>query len=90
MAARPTSAHILVSRSINCANSAAVLPTENIFETVVCIAGLLAAQCYMRNRMLEKVVTQVPPLLIATAWVSMAFAIIITQGKGDAFIYFQF
>lgn len=72
------------------AHAAAVLPTENVFETVLCVVGLLSAQCYMRNRLLERVVTQTPPLLVAAAWVCMAFAIVITQGKGDAFIYFQF
>jgi alginate O-acetyltransferase complex protein AlgI len=72
------------------AHAAAVLPTENIFETVVCVIGLLSAQWYMRNRVLEKVVAQAPPLLVATVWGCIAFAIVITQGKGDAFIYFQF
>jgi alginate O-acetyltransferase complex protein AlgI len=61
-----------------------------ILETVVCIAGLLLAQWYMRNRTLEDVVRETSPRLIATAWASMAFAVIITQGAGDAFIYFQF
>jgi alginate O-acetyltransferase complex protein AlgI len=45
---------------------------------------------YMRDRTLEDMVTEAPHLGIAVAWACMAFAIIITQGKGDAFIYFQF
>lgn len=72
------------------ANSVAVLPTAKILETVICIAGLLAAHWYIRDRTLEDIVTQTSPLVIAAAWVCMAFAIIITQGTGDAFIYFQF
>jgi len=72
------------------AHAEAVLPTVRILETVVCLAGLLCAQWYMRNRTLEDVVTETSPRLIATAWASMAFAVIITQGAGDAFIYFQF
>jgi alginate O-acetyltransferase complex protein AlgI len=72
------------------AHADAVLPTVKILETVVCLAGLLGAQWYMRERTLEDVVTKAPPLLIAAAWASMAFLIIIAQGKGDAFIYFQF
>jgi alginate O-acetyltransferase complex protein AlgI len=71
-------------------HAAAVLPTVKILETVVCVVGLLSAQWYMRDRTLEDVVTQAPPLLVATAWASMAFVIIITQGRGNAFIYFQF
>ena len=72
------------------AHADAVLPTVKILETVVCIAGLLFTQWYMRDRTLEDVVTQSSPRLVAAAWACMAFAIIITQGRGDAFIYFQF
>jgi alginate O-acetyltransferase complex protein AlgI len=71
-------------------HATALLPTVKILETVVCAAGLLAAQWYLRDRTLEETVTQSPPLVVATAWACMAFAIIITQGTGDAFIYFQF
>ncbi|MBZ5526242.1 MAG: MBOAT family protein [Acidobacteriia bacterium] len=72
------------------ANAAAVLPTVKILETAVCLAGLLSAQWYMRDRSLEDVVTQASPRLVTAAWACMAFAIIITQGAGSAFIYFQF
>jgi alginate O-acetyltransferase complex protein AlgI len=33
---------------------------------------------------------RVPPTALALTWALMAFAIIIEQGDGDAFIYFQF
>lgn len=72
------------------AHAAAVLPTVKILETAVCLAGLLSAQLYMRDRSLEDVVTQASPRLVTAAWACMAFAIIITQGAGSAFIYFQF
>jgi alginate O-acetyltransferase complex protein AlgI len=71
-------------------HAAALLPTVKILETVVCVVGLLSAHWYMRDRTLEEVVTLASPRLLATAWSCMAFAIIITQGRGDAFIYFQF
>lgn len=69
---------------------AAVLPTVKILETLVCGVGLLAVQWYMRDRTLEDVITRSSPRLVAAAWACMAFAIIITQGRGNAFIYFQF
>jgi alginate O-acetyltransferase complex protein AlgI len=71
-------------------HAAAMLPTVKIVETVVCLVGLLSAQWYMRERTLENVVTQSPRLLVAATWVCMSFAVVITQGTGDAFIYFQF
>src|SRR5579864_300331 len=67
-----------------------VLPTVKILETLVCSVGLLSVQWYMRDRTLEDVITVLSPRLVATAWACMAFAVIITQGRGDAFIYFQF
>lgn len=72
------------------ADATAILPTVKILETVVCITGLLFTQWYMRDRTLEDVVTQTSPRLVAAAWACMAFATIIAQGRGDAFIYFQF
>jgi alginate O-acetyltransferase complex protein AlgI len=70
--------------------AAAVLPTVKIVETVVCIIGLLLAQWHMRDKTLENVVMDSPVALVAGAWACMTFAIIIAQGTGDAFIYFQF
>jgi alginate O-acetyltransferase complex protein AlgI len=71
-------------------NAAAVLPTVKILETIICITLLLFIQWYMRDNTLEDVVTQTSPQLIAAAIAGMAFAVIVTQGTGDAFIYFQF
>ena len=72
------------------AHPAAVLPTVKIIEVVVCSISLFAVQCYMRDRTVEDVVTKASPRMVAAAWACMVFAVIIAQGKGDAFIYFQF
>jgi alginate O-acetyltransferase complex protein AlgI len=70
--------------------AAPVLPTVSILETGLCVVGLLVAHWSMRNRELEAVVTRTPRVVLTAAWVGMAFAIFITQGTGNAFIYFQF
>jgi alginate O-acetyltransferase complex protein AlgI len=44
----------------------------------------------MRGRTLESVVTRAPPAAVSLVWALMAFAIVIAQGSGNAFIYFQF
>ena len=72
------------------ADAVAILPTVKIFEAVLCIGALFGAHWYMRNRELEEVVARAPRALIAAMWICMAFAITVTQGTGDAFIYFQF
>jgi alginate O-acetyltransferase complex protein AlgI len=44
----------------------------------------------MRDLTLESVIARTPPMVIALLWGLMAFAIVISQGTGNAFIYFQF
>jgi hypothetical protein len=36
------------------------------------------------------VVERTPAWIIGAVWAAMAFAVITTQGSGNAFIYFQF
>jgi len=61
-----------------------------IIQAVVVIAVILVTHVWMRERELEDVVTATPSWLVGLVWAGMLFAIIITQGGGDAFIYFQF
>jgi alginate O-acetyltransferase complex protein AlgI len=68
----------------------AVLHTHALVEVAVVLGGLLVAHIYMRERRLEDVVARAPAWLVGTIWAAMAWAIIATQGSGDAFIYFQF
>ncbi len=67
-----------------------VLPTVRIVEVVVLIGALVGIHWLMRNRTLEQVAERMPAALLAGIWATMLFAIITTQGAGDAFIYFQF
>jgi alginate O-acetyltransferase complex protein AlgI len=71
-------------------DAAPVLPTVNIASAMICTGGLLLAHYYMRNRTLEEVVARAPAPVLVTAMAGMAFIVSITQGTGDAFIYFQF
>ena len=53
-------------------------------------AGMLLVHGFMRNRRLEEVVAKTPWWLVGSVWAAMLVLILITQGSGDAFIYFQF
>jgi len=44
----------------------------------------------MRDRELEQVVSRAPWWLTGLVCAAMLFAVIVTQGSGTAFIYFQF
>jgi alginate O-acetyltransferase complex protein AlgI len=67
-----------------------ILPTVFIVSTGIVVGALVALHWYMRERTLESVVARVPEPVLAVAWGLMAFAIVISQGSGNAFIYFQF
>ncbi|HEX9658992.1 MAG TPA: MBOAT family O-acyltransferase [Rhodothermales bacterium] len=68
----------------------ATLPTIYIIETVVAVVAMIGVHWYMRNRSLEQVVSRIPWWGVGLVWGIMLFLIIITQGSGSAFIYFQF
>ena len=56
----------------------------------VIVGGIVLVHWLMRGRTLESVVARAPAAAITLVWAVMAFAIVIAQGSGNAFIYFQF
>ena len=51
---------------------------------------LVFAHWRMRERTLESAIARVPAAVLSVTWALMLFAIVIAQGTGNAFIYFQF
>jgi len=68
----------------------AVLPTIYMIKSGVIVAGIVAVQWLMRKRELEDVVSRTPWWVTGLVCAAMLFAVIIAQGSGEAFIYFQF
>ncbi|MGY3266287.1 MBOAT family O-acyltransferase [Lysobacter sp. HA35] len=69
------------------------MPLLSAFElgAVALITTLIVGVHWrMRNTTLEAVVTKIPAPAVALGWAAMAFAIVVEQGEGNAFIYFQF
>jgi alginate O-acetyltransferase complex protein AlgI len=66
------------------------LPILYIVEVAVVISGLVTAHWLMRNTTIEAVYSKMPSWLVTVVLAFMAFTVIITQGSGNAFIYFQF
>ena len=80
-----------VLRGMAGANAAApILPTMYLATTLVIVAGVVVAHWQMRQRTLESVLQRVSAIPLAVALGLMAFLVVITQGSGSAFIYFQF
>jgi alginate O-acetyltransferase complex protein AlgI len=53
-------------------------------------SGILFTHWRMRTHTLETLVARAHPVVLSAVWTLMAFAIVIEQGTGNAFIYFQF
>jgi alginate O-acetyltransferase complex protein AlgI len=68
----------------------AILPTRDILQVALVTFGLLTAHWLLRNTTMEAVVTRTPRWLLSGVWSLMIFSIVLTQGNGNAFIYFQF
>ena len=67
-----------------------ILSTFYLVSVAAIVGALVLTHWLMRARTLESVVARAPALAVCAVWALMAFAIIIAQGTGSAFIYFQF
>jgi alginate O-acetyltransferase complex protein AlgI len=67
-----------------------ILPTFSLLSVAAIVGGLVLTHWLMRARTLEAVVARTPAAVVCLVWALMAFAIVIAQGTGNAFIYFQF
>jgi alginate O-acetyltransferase complex protein AlgI len=66
------------------------LPFLYIIQVSIVTLGLLVAHWFMRDKTLEQMAEELPRWVVASALIFMTFCILITQGKDNAFIYFQF
>jgi alginate O-acetyltransferase complex protein AlgI len=67
-----------------------LLGTREIIQVFAVTAGLLLAHWCLRDTSLEAVVARMPRWLTVGTWTVMLSAVLLTQGSGNAFIYFQF
>lgn len=67
-----------------------LLTTWQLGSAATVVVLMLAVHWHMRHRMLHEVVERLPAAVVGLAWGAMLWAILATQGGGNAFIYFQF
>jgi alginate O-acetyltransferase complex protein AlgI len=81
-----------VLRGMAGGNAAAlpILPTMYLVMTALIVGGLVLAHWLMRERTLESMLQRAPAVSLSAALGVMLFTIVIAQGAGNAFIYFQF
>ena len=82
----------LLLRGILGANTQAVpiLPTMHLTMVAAIVAGIVFTHWRMRDQTLEMAIAHMPAAVLSGVWALMLFAIVISQGSGNAFIYFQF
>jgi alginate O-acetyltransferase complex protein AlgI len=83
-------ARILAGMAGLAGESQPILPTMFVVKVTVIVTAIVVTQWLMRNRSLEDVVARIPWWVTAVVCAAMLFAVTITQGTGEAFIYFQF
>ena len=71
-------------------HSTPILPDVELFMVATILGGLLLAHWFMRTRTLESVLARAPVSVLVSTWAALLFSILIEQGAGNAFIYFQF
>ncbi len=67
-----------------------ILYTLDIIKVFVVITGLFLCHWWMRNTSLKEVAKKTNPWTFALFWALLLFGVIISQGSGEQFIYFQF
>jgi alginate O-acetyltransferase complex protein AlgI len=67
-----------------------ILAGVHLLAVSVIVGALLVTHWLMRERTVESLVGRTSPIVLTLVWAAMAFAIVIEQGSGNAFIYFQF
>lgn len=85
-----TAGHILSSMFGFTEGGVPVVASIEMLKTLSVIIPMLGLHWFMRDSMVEEIVGRLPWWLGGLAWAGMLIVIIITQGGGGAFIYFQF
>jgi alginate O-acetyltransferase complex protein AlgI len=67
-----------------------ILAAAHLIAVTAIVGGIVVAHWRMRARILESLVSATPAAVIGAVWSIMLFAVIVEQGTGNAFIYFQF
>ena len=71
-------------------NGILVLEYFDLLKVFVLVGLLFLTHFYMRHHTVKMVSESVPNWLFSFVWAVMIFLIVIAQGSGEQFIYFQF
>ncbi|GDY12942.1 membrane-bound O-acyltransferase family protein [Planctomycetota bacterium] len=67
-----------------------ILATRDLVAVGSVVVVVLILHRALRDSSIEAVVQRLPAWAVAAAWIVMSLSVLLTQGNGNAFIYFQF
>jgi alginate O-acetyltransferase complex protein AlgI len=85
-----TATDMLASMFFLNADGEKVLQQLDIAKALIVTGMLFLIHWFMRDTSVKAVATRMPWWLLAVCWGVMLFLLVIAQGSGDQFIYFQF
>ena len=71
-------------------NSEKILDSFSIVKVCVVIGIMFLCHWFMRNTSMREVSQRTSPWVLGIVWAALFFLIVIAQGSGEQFIYFQF
>ncbi|MFZ1704311.1 MAG: MBOAT family O-acyltransferase [Saprospiraceae bacterium] len=71
-------------------NSEKILDSFSIVKVCVVVGILFLCHWFMRNTSMKEVSQKISPWALGVVWSILFFLIVIAQGSGEQFIYFQF
>lgn len=71
-------------------NGEKILDSFSIIKVCVVIGIMFLCHWIMRNTSMREVSQKTSPWVLAVVWAILLFLIVIAQGSGEQFIYFQF
>lgn len=85
-----TAGKLLYSMFCGFGKGAQLLNGTSLIVGSITMLSLFLTHLFFRNKTLDSFIEKKPAIIITGLWVIMLFSIILTQGSGNAFIYFQF
>jgi len=85
-----TAKHMISSMFYLNSEGEKILQSFDIVKIMIIIAILFLTHWFMRNTSVKEVSKKLSPIVLGFVWSIMVFFIVIAQGSGEQFIYFQF
>jgi alginate O-acetyltransferase complex protein AlgI len=85
-----TAWNMITSMSFLNSDGEKIIETFDVLKVITIVTAMFLCHWYMRNTSMKEVSLKTPPWVMGIIWGLLFFLIVIAQGSGEQFIYFQF